>query len=243
MPNVLVVAELADGETLKAGTLSAITFAKAAAPALGGSFDILAMGTSTSAAVAQLKKHGASKVITCEDASFKEYVAEQFAPTVAEVGKAYSAVFATATTFGKDLLPRVAARLGAAYAGDCAAVTVEGGKLSVDRVVSAIDCGFAVNPLGVRAQVEGGINDALSTALGQEITIKDGAVVERNFDTYRMMRLADSAREIEVHIVASPRDPTGVGEPPVPPFAPALCNAIFAATGKRIRTLPVEVSL
>jgi isoquinoline 1-oxidoreductase beta subunit len=113
------------------------------------------------------------------------------------------------------------------------------GALSVDRVVSAIDCGFAVNPLGVRAQVEGGINDALSTALGQEITIKDGAVVERNFDTYRMMRLAESAKLIEVHIVDSPRDPTGVGEPPVPPLAPALCNAIFAATGKRIRRLPI----
>lgn len=113
------------------------------------------------------------------------------------------------------------------------------GKLSVDRVVSAIDCGFAVNPLGVRAQVEGGVNDALSTALGQEITIKQGAVVERNFDTYRMMRMADSAKTIEVHIVDSPRDPTGVGEPPVPPLAPALCNAIFAACGKRIGRLPI----
>jgi isoquinoline 1-oxidoreductase beta subunit len=113
------------------------------------------------------------------------------------------------------------------------------GALSVDRVVSAIDCGFAVNPLGVRAQVEGGINDALSTALGQAITIKDGAVVERNFDTYRMMRIDQSAKQIEVHIVDSPRDPSGVGEPPVPPFAPALCNAIFAATGKRIRRLPI----
>lgn len=113
------------------------------------------------------------------------------------------------------------------------------GALSVDRVVSAIDCGFAVNPLGVRAQVEGGINDALSTALGQEITIKDGAVVERNFDSYRMMRIAESAKLIETHIVESPRDPTGVGEPPVPPLAPALCNAIFAACGKRVRRLPI----
>ena len=126
------------------------------------------------------------------------------------------------------------------YCAHVVEVTVANdGKLSVERVVSAIDCGFAVNPLGVRAQVEGGINDALSTALGQAITIKDGAVVERNFDTYRMMRIADSAKAIEVHIVDSPRDPTGVGEPPVPPLAPALCNAIFAASGKRIRRLPI----
>jgi isoquinoline 1-oxidoreductase beta subunit len=125
------------------------------------------------------------------------------------------------------------------YCAHVVEVSVAEGKLSVERVMSAIDCGFAVNPLGVRAQVEGGINDALSVALGQEITIRNGAVVERNFDTYRMMRIADSAKAIEVHIVDSPRDPTGVGEPPVPPFAPALCNAIFAATGKRIRRLPI----
>jgi isoquinoline 1-oxidoreductase subunit beta len=125
------------------------------------------------------------------------------------------------------------------YCAHVVDVTVADGKLAVDRVVSAIDCGFAVNPLGVRAQVEGGINDALSVALGQEITVKDGAVVERNFDTYRMMRIDGSPKAIDVHIVDSPRDPTGVGEPPVPPFAPALCNAIFAATGKRIRRLPI----
>lgn len=125
------------------------------------------------------------------------------------------------------------------YCAHVVEVSVANGKLSVERVVSAIDCGFAVNPLGVQAQVEGGINDALSTALGQEITIKNGAVVERNFDTYRMMRIDRSPKSIDVHIVDSPRDPTGVGEPPVPPFAPALCNAIFAATGKRIRRLPI----
>jgi isoquinoline 1-oxidoreductase beta subunit len=125
------------------------------------------------------------------------------------------------------------------YCAHVVEVSVANGKLTVERVVSAIDCGFAVNPLGVRAQVEGGINDALSVALGQEITIRQGAVVERNFDTYRMMRIDGSPKSIETHIVDSPRDPTGVGEPPVPPFAPALCNAIFQATGKRIRRLPI----
>ena len=125
------------------------------------------------------------------------------------------------------------------YCAHVVEISVANGKLTVERVVSAIDCGFAVNPLGVRAQVEGGINDALSVALGQAITIEEGAVVERNFDTYRMMRIDGSPKTIDVHIVDSPRDPTGVGEPPVPPFAPALCNAIFAATGKRIRRLPI----
>lgn len=129
------------------------------------------------------------------------------------------------------------------YCAHVVDVSVANGKLTVERVVSAIDCGFAVNPLGVRAQVEGGINDALSVALGQEITIKGGAVVERNFDAYRMMRIDGSPKAIEVHIVDSSRDPTGVGEPPVPPLAPALCNAIFAATGKRIRRLPIGEQL
>lgn len=137
MPNVLVVAELADGRTLKNGTLSAITFAKTAMPALGGGFDILVLGSNTSAAAEELKKHGAGKVITCDDASFEKYTAEHFAPTVAEVGKAYSLLVATATTFGKDLMPRVAARLSAAYAGDCAGVSAEGGKLTYKRPMFA----------------------------------------------------------------------------------------------------------
>jgi electron transfer flavoprotein alpha subunit len=137
MPNVLVVAELAGGENLKKATLSAIAFAKQAMPAVGGAFDILALGSSTSAAASALAKHGAGKVITCDDASFANYTAEHFAPTVAEVGKAYGLVVATATTFGKDLMPRVAARLGAAYAGDCAGVSAEGGKLSYKRPMFA----------------------------------------------------------------------------------------------------------
>ena len=125
------------------------------------------------------------------------------------------------------------------YCAHVVQVHMEGKQLVVDKVTSAIDCGFAVNPLGVRAQVEGGVNDALSTARGQAITVADGAVVQGNFGTYRMMRIDGSPREIDIHIVKSDKDPTGVGEPPVPPLAPALANAIFAATGKRIRRLPI----
>lgn len=137
MPNVLVVAELAFGTSLKNATLSAITFAKSALPTVGGGFDILVMGKSTEAAASELAKHGAGRVITCEDPSLENYLAERFAPTVTEVGKAYSLIVATATTVGKDLLPRVAARLGAAYAGDCAAVVAEGGKLTYKRPMFA----------------------------------------------------------------------------------------------------------
>lgn len=129
------------------------------------------------------------------------------------------------------------------YCAHVVEVRVVEGRLSIDKVTSALDCGFAVNPLGVRAQVEGGINDALSTALGQAITIKDGAVVEGNFDQYEMMRIAGSPKAIEVHLIEGAESPGGVGEPPVPPFAPALCNAIFAATGKRIRRLPIGEQL
>lgn len=137
MTNVLVIAELGDGETLKNSTLSAITFAKQAAPSVGGSFDILVLGSATETAAKTLAAHGAGKVLRCDDASFKNYVAEDFAPTVAEVAKSYALVVATASTFGKDLMPRVAARLDAAYAGDCASVSAEGGTLTYKRPMFA----------------------------------------------------------------------------------------------------------
>lgn len=115
-----------------------------------------------------------------------------------------------------------------------------GGELEILKVTGAVDCGIPVNPLGIRAQVEGSINDGLSAALGQKITLQDGRVVEGNFDTYKMMRIGMAPPEIDVHVVRSVKDPTGMGEIGMPPVAPALTNAIFRATGKRIRSLPVE---
>lgn len=110
--------------------------------------------------------------------------------------------------------------------------------LKVDRVVCAVDCGIAVNPDVIRAQMEGSIGYALTAALSGEITLKDGVVQQSNFDGYPVLRIADMPK-IEVYIVPSANKPTGVGEPGVPPLAPALANAIFAATGKHINQLPI----
>jgi len=96
-----------------------------------------------------------------------------------------------------------------------------------------------VNPLSVEMQVQGAIVYALTAALYGEITVKDGAAEQANFDSYEMLRLAD-APQVETVIVPSGGFWGGVGEPPVPPLAPALCNAIFAATGKRVRSLPLK---
>jgi electron transfer flavoprotein alpha subunit len=137
MPNALVIAEISDAGEVKKATLSAITFAKQAAPAVGGGFSILVLGSKARTAAAALTGFGAQKVLVCEDASLDKYTAEHHAPTVAEVGKGFSLLVATATSQGKDLMPRVAARLDAAYAGDCAAVSVEGGKLSYKRPMYA----------------------------------------------------------------------------------------------------------
>jgi isoquinoline 1-oxidoreductase beta subunit len=108
----------------------------------------------------------------------------------------------------------------------------------VHRVVCAIDCGRAVNPLTVEAQVESAIVFGLSAALYGAITFKDGRVEQGNFNDYPVLRM-DEMPVVEVHIVPSTEPPSGVGEPGTPPIAPAVANAIFAATGKRIRRLPM----
>jgi len=124
------------------------------------------------------------------------------------------------------------------YVAQVIEISVDGGRVRVHRVVSAIDCGHVVNPLSIEMQMQGAIIYALTAALYGEITIKDGAAEQSNFDDYRMLRMAEAPEVVSV-IVPSGNFWGGVGEPPVPPVAPALCNAIFAATGKRIRTLPV----
>ncbi|MBR0567406.1 xanthine dehydrogenase family protein molybdopterin-binding subunit [Azoarcus sp. L1K30] len=116
------------------------------------------------------------------------------------------------------------------------------GNFKVDRVVCAVDCGIAVNPDVIRAQMEGGIGFALAAALSGEITLKDGQVEQSNFHDYTVLRINEMP-VVEVHIMPSAAKPSGVGEPGVPPLAPALVNALHAATGKRIRKLPIGEQL
>ena len=113
------------------------------------------------------------------------------------------------------------------------------GKVTVHKVVCAIDCGKTVNPDTIRAQMEGGIVFGLSAALHDEITFKNGRVEQSNFNDYPMLRMNEMP-VVEVYIVESKEAPGGVGEPGVPPIAPAVCNAIFASTGKRVRSLPIR---
>ncbi|WP_448191749.1 molybdopterin cofactor-binding domain-containing protein [Azospirillum sp. sgz301742] len=118
-----------------------------------------------------------------------------------------------------------------------AEVSMQGGRLKVERVVCAVDCGIAVNPDVVRAQMEGGIGFGLGAALAEAITLSQGRVEQSNFHDYTPLRI-DRMPDVEVHIVPSAAPPTGVGEPGVPPIAPAVSNALFALTGNRVRNLP-----
>lgn len=123
-----------------------------------------------------------------------------------------------------------------------AEVTVKGNEISVDRVVCAVDCGIAVTPDVVKAQMQSGIGYGLSAALYGKITLTDGRVDQTNFHQYRVLRVNEMPRSVEVYIVPSANPPSGVGEPGVPPIAPAVANAVRAATGVRLRTLPFDLA-
>ena len=123
---------------------------------------------------------------------------------------------------------------------EVAEVSVTNGEIKVHRVVVAIDCGIAVNPLGISAQIESAIVYGLSAALYGKVTLKDGVVEQSNFHDYPVLRMAEMPR-IETHIVPSSAKPTGVGEPGTPPIAPAVANAVFALTGKRLTDMPFKV--
>ena len=125
------------------------------------------------------------------------------------------------------------------YVAEVAEVTVGKDGVKVDRVVAAVDCGRVINPNGARAQIEGGIVYGLTATLKSAITIDRGRVEQSNFDNYEMLRINETP-VIEVHFVPSEAPPTGTGEPGLPPTAPAVVNAIFAATGRRLRRLPIR---
>jgi isoquinoline 1-oxidoreductase beta subunit len=125
------------------------------------------------------------------------------------------------------------------YVAQIAEVSLESGKIRVHRVVAAVDCGMVINPDGVQQQVEGAIVFGLSAALHGEITLENGRVMQTNFDKYKPLRLSEMP-QVEVHIVASSEHPSGMGEPGTPPIAPAVANALFALTGKRLRRMPFD---
>jgi len=128
----------------------------------------------------------------------------------------------------------------AAHVAEVAEVTVnEDRTFSVDKVTVAVDVGPIINMSGAISQVEGSIVDGLSTMAMQKITMEDGVIQQGNFDQYPVMRIA-ATPEIDVHFIQSENPSTGLGEPALPPVAPAVTNAIFAATGERIRSMPLS---
>jgi len=126
----------------------------------------------------------------------------------------------------------------ASYMAEVVEISMENDKPRVHRVVAAVDCGQVINPSILEQQIQGGIVYGLGNALRAKITIEKGRVVQGNFDDYSPLRMEETPA-VEVYAVPSTETPTGIGEPSVPPIAPALCNAIYAATKKRIRALPI----
>jgi isoquinoline 1-oxidoreductase beta subunit len=126
------------------------------------------------------------------------------------------------------------------WVAEVAEVAVDGGQVRVERVVCAVDCGFAVNPKTIEAQLESAVAYGLSAALHGAITLRDGRVEQSHFGDYPILRIDEMPR-VEVYLVPSAAAPSGIGEPGLPPIAPAVTNAIFAATGQRVRSLPISL--
>jgi isoquinoline 1-oxidoreductase beta subunit len=126
------------------------------------------------------------------------------------------------------------------WVAEIAEVSIHDSRLKIDRITCAIDCGLVINPQGAVNQVEGGIVDGLAAALYGKITVKNGVVQESNFNDYRFARMSEIPL-IDVHFIESADSPRGLGEGPLAPVAPAITNAFFAATGKRIRELPIQL--
>jgi isoquinoline 1-oxidoreductase beta subunit len=128
------------------------------------------------------------------------------------------------------------------FVAQVADVTVNSDNtFTVDRVVIAVDCGIAVNPDVIRAQMEGGMGFGLAAALVSAITLEDGQVQQSNFHDYEVLRIKQMPKQVYVHIVKSEQPPSGVGEPGTPVIAPAVANALFNATGKRFYQLPIKL--
>jgi isoquinoline 1-oxidoreductase beta subunit len=127
------------------------------------------------------------------------------------------------------------------YIAEVVEVTMKNNAVKVDRVVAVVDAGLVIHPEGAEAQVQGSINMGLSAALGEEITVTAGVVDQGNFDSYHLLRMSQ-APAIEVYFVPGGTQPQGLGEPALPPVAPALANAIFAASGRRLRRLPLTTN-
>ena len=127
------------------------------------------------------------------------------------------------------------------FVAQVAEVRIAGGKPKVERVVTAVDCGVAVNPDIIKSQIEGGIGYGLGAVLHSKVTLKDGMVEQGNFNDYEVLRYSEMPA-VEVHIVPSTADPKGVGEPGVPPVGPAVANAVAKLTGTRVRNLPMSAT-
>jgi CO/xanthine dehydrogenase Mo-binding subunit len=146
--------------------------------------------------------------------------------------------------WGKPLGPHsgrgIACTTNYAYLAQVAEVTVENDTIRVDRLITAVDCGQVVNPNGARSQLEGGMLFTLSSILKEAITIRDGAVEQQNFDDYSVLRMPE-APALETWFIESHAEPHGLGEAAVGLTGPAVANAIFAATGKRLRRMPFRM--